>query len=133
MYKPDIGDPVEAARSRQAQYLLLVTVHEMASSETGESGLAGTPVRARIEAEPSLIAVEDGRKVWSARLADEQEGADVLPVDREILYTDTVLGALAERTAGSIALQCASAAGAGPAEIEGAPEAGDAAPETGAG
>jgi Zn-dependent protease with chaperone function len=129
MYKPDIGDPVEAARSRDAQYLLLVTVHQMESTKIGKSELAGTPVRAAIDAEPVLIVIADGSQLWQARFWEQQEGLDVLSVDPEILYTDASLGAVAERVAGKIAIGCATAAGAQPAGCEGpTEEAGSACP-----
>ncbi len=118
MYKPDIGDPVEAARSREAEYLLLVTVHGMSSTETGKAGLVGTPVRAAIEIEASLLSVDDSAALWQARIAEESEGHDILPVDSAILYTDTCLGGLADSVAGQVAVGCALAAGAKPAETD---------------
>lgn len=116
MYKPDIGDPLAAARSRDARYLLLVTVYEMASEATGEPQLGGTPVQATIDVEPAAMSCEDGARLWSARFSEEREGLDVLPVDPETLYTDTCLGALAEKVAGDIAVGCATAAGARPVD-----------------
>ena len=116
MYKPDIGDPVEAARSRQADYLLLVTVGEMSSTETGEADLAGTPVRAAVEVEVELLAVSDGSRLWAGRFREEGEGRDVLAVDAEILHADTCLGGLVEKVAAEIAYGCATAAGAEPAQ-----------------
>ncbi len=121
MYKPDIGDPLEAARSRDAEYLLLVTVHEMSNTETAPAGLAGTPVRAAIEIDAVLTRVEDRSQVWQEHVIDQREGLDVLPVDREILHTDTCLGALAEEVAGQVAIGCAVAVGARPAEAEPVP------------
>jgi len=148
MYKADIGDPVEAARSRNAKYLLLVTVEEMASVEPpspelrgpGEPGvepstsvrpgesvaisnlqspistLAGTPVKATVDVNARLLLVVDGSQVWEASFAEQREGTDVLPVDKEILYTDTCLGSLVDQVAGETAQACAIAAGAGPAK-----------------
>ncbi len=116
MYTPNIGDPVEAARSREARYLLLATVHRMESEETGPAELSGTPVRATVEVAACLIAVEDGSEIWAGRFAEEKDGRDVLPTDPETLYTDTCVGALAEAAAGEIAAACAKAIGAEPAE-----------------
>ncbi|UCC67051.1 MAG: M48 family metallopeptidase [Armatimonadota bacterium] len=116
MYKPDIGDPVEAARSRDAKYLLLVTVHEMETTQQGAAGLAGRPMRASIDVGARLVRVEDRSQLWEDHFAEVKEGRDVLPLDPAILYTDTCVGALAERAAGEIAIGCAKAAGAGPAE-----------------
>ncbi len=116
MYKPDIGDSVEAARSRDAKYLLLVTVHEMSNTETGPARLDGTPVRSTLEIEAELLNVEDRSQVWEGHFAEESEGRDVLPVDHEILYPDTCLGALVEGVVGRVAVGCARAAGAQPAE-----------------
>ena len=121
MYKPDIGDPTEAAHSRGARYLLLVTVHEMVSAAKGRAELRGAPVEARIDGAGRLISVPDGAQMWEARFAEEKEGWDVLAADREILYTDTCVGMLAEECAGEIALGCARAAGAREAE-EAAPQ-----------
>ena len=118
MYKPDIGDPVEAARSREADYLLLVTVGEMSSAETGAPELAGTPVRAAVEVEAEVLAVSDGSRLWAGRFREESEGRDVLAVDAEILHADTCLGALVEKAAAEIALGCATAAGAEPAQSD---------------
>ena len=118
MYKPDIGDPVEAARSREAEYLLLVTVYEMSSTETGKAGLGGTPVRAAIEIEASLLSVNGGAALWQTRIAEESEAHDILTVDSAILYTDTCLGGLADSVAGQVAVGCAVAAGAKPAETD---------------
>jgi hypothetical protein len=130
MYKQDIGDPLEAARSRDAEYLLLVTVHEVSSIETGQTELAGTPVRAAIDIEAALFSVNDGGQLWQTRIAEHAEGYDVLPVDPEILYTDTCLGALADTVAGQVALGCALAVGAEPAEAA-AEASGDAELDTG--
>ena len=117
MYKPDIGDPVEAARSRGARYLLLVTVAEMKSEATGCEGLGGTPVRAKLEATARVVEVGDGRQVGDEiRFSEEREGADVLAADPETLHTDTVIGGMAARAAGEIAVAAAKAAGAQPAE-----------------
>jgi hypothetical protein len=40
----------------------------------------------------------------------------VLPVDKEIIHTDTCLGSLVDQVAGEIAQACALAAGAEPAK-----------------
>jgi Zn-dependent protease with chaperone function len=116
MYKPDIGDPVEAARSRDAKYLLLVTVNEMSTAETGSAELRGTPVRSVVDVSARLISVADGVHAWEAGFSRQQECRDILTADREILYTDTCVGALAEQVAGELALAAAKAAGAKPAE-----------------
>jgi len=116
MYKPDIGDPVEAARSREADYLLLVTVSEMSSSDTGAADLTGTPVRAAVEVAAEVLAVSDGSRLWAGHVSEEGEGRDILAVDAEILHTDTCLGALVEKVAAEIAFGCATAAGAEPAQ-----------------
>ena len=116
MYKRDIGDPVEVARSRGARYVVLVTVHEMETTETGAEGLAGTPVRAAVDVAAALVGVEQGSVVWEGRFSEEMKGVDVVEADHEILYPDTCIGALASKVAGEIALGCAKAAGARPAE-----------------
>jgi hypothetical protein len=141
MYKTDIGDPVEAARSRNAKYLLLVTVNEMSSIEESrvesrESGevsnlesristashpsapgpLSGTPVKARVNVSARLLLVADGTQAWEGSFPQQSEGVDVLPVDGEILYPDTCLGSLVDQVAGEIAQACARAAGAEPAK-----------------
>jgi hypothetical protein len=147
MYKPEIGDPVEAARSRNAKYLLLVTVNEMSSVEesksrapsakaSGPAGVeesegsehegpggssssgrrSGTPVSARVDVVGRLVVVGDGSQVWEASLAEQGECRDVLPVHKEILYTDTCLGSLVDQVAGEIAQACAKSAGAEPAK-----------------
>lgn len=118
MYKPDIGDPVAAARSRGARYLLLVTVHAMSSRETGSATLAGTPTRASADLSASLVDVDSGAEVWQRRFSETREGVDVLPPDPVMLYTDTCVGALADHIAGEIAQGCALAAGAGPFPAE---------------
>jgi len=59
---------------------------------------------------------QDRSQLWENRFSDAKEGRDVLPPDPAILYTDTCVGALAEKAAGEIAIGCATAAGAGPAE-----------------
>jgi hypothetical protein len=112
MYKRDLGDPVKAARSRQAEYLLLATVHTMSTEDLGPAELSGTPVKAVVDLAAELVRVEDGVTVWEGCLAEEAEGRDLLPVDREVLYTDTLLGSLVERTAGKIAFESAQAVGA---------------------
>jgi hypothetical protein len=116
MYKPEIGDPVEAARSRNAKYLLLMTVKEMSSVDTGKAELAGTPVSASVDVVGRLVVVGDGSQVWEASLAEQGECRDVLPVHKEILYTDTCLGSLVDQVAGEIAQACAKSAGAEPAK-----------------
>jgi hypothetical protein len=112
MYKPDIGDAIQAAQSRQADYLLLVTVAEMSSTETGEAGLAGTPVRAAVAGNAKLVRVAGGETLWEAPFDEKAEGWDVLPLDSEMLYTDACVGRAAEKAAAEIALGCAEAAGA---------------------
>ncbi|NIQ98599.1 MAG: hypothetical protein GTN78_00130, partial [Gemmatimonadales bacterium] len=77
--------------------------------------LAGTPARASIAAEAELIGVADRSQIWEGSFSEVKEGRDVLPSDPEILYTDTCVGALAEKVAGEIAIACARAAGAQPA------------------
>jgi Zn-dependent protease with chaperone function len=155
MYKPDIGDPVEAARSRNAKYLLLVTVNEMSSVEesksrapsakaSGPAGveesegsehegpggssssgrLSGTPEKATVNVNARLLLVADGTQVWEGSYAEQREGTDVLPVDKEILNTDTCLGSLVDQVAGEIAQACAKSAGAGPAKPKPAKAAG---------
>ncbi|HUU53309.1 MAG TPA: M48 family metalloprotease [Armatimonadota bacterium] len=119
MYKPDIGDPVEAARSREADVLLLVTVSKMSSTDTGPADLSGTAVRGAVEVGAEVLDVADGSQVWGGHFREEGEGRDVLAVDAEILYTDTCLGALVEKVAAQIALGCAGAAGAEPAQSDG--------------
>jgi Zn-dependent protease with chaperone function len=126
MYKPDIGDPVEAARSRKAQYLLLVTVNQMSSAETGKGDLAGTPVSAALDISARLLLVGDGSQsvaqvpkpavVWEKTFSQQRDGSDVLPVDKETLYTDTCLGSMVDGIVAQIAHACAKAAGAGPAK-----------------
>ncbi len=115
MYKPDIGEPIEAARSRDAKYLLLVTVNEMSSAEAGATELRGTPMRSVVAISAKMLSVADGFSVWEGSFSHELESRDVLPVDAETLYTDTGIGALAEQVAGELALAAAKAAGAGPA------------------
>jgi Zn-dependent protease with chaperone function len=125
MYKPDIGDPVQAARSRGAQYLVLVTVRRMESVTTGPPKLSATPVKASIDVAARLVAVADGSPAWEGSFAREEEGRDILEADPEILYTDTCVGALAEEAAGEIAVGCAKAAGAKPAAPPQAGEEGE--------
>jgi Zn-dependent protease with chaperone function len=124
MYHRDLGDPLEAARSRDAEYLLLVTVHTMTSEARGPGDLTGTPTAASAELTARLLAVDDGSEVWSARVSGERERRDVLPVDQEILYPDTCLGSLVDDLAGQVAHGCATAAGAKPAQTEAAQEPG---------
>lgn len=112
MYKPDIGDPIEAARSRQADYLLLVTVDDMSSTQAGAADFTGTPVRAAMEVEAEVLAVSDGSSLWAARLSENGECRDALPLDDTILHPDTCLGALVEKVSADIAFGCATAAGA---------------------
>jgi hypothetical protein len=118
MYKPDIGDPVAAARSRSAAYLLLVTVSDISSVETGGADLQGTPVRATVDMTARLLSVADGAEVWAGSFAHEQEGRDLLRLDPETLFTDSCVGGLAEQAAAEIALGAAKAAGAKPAPPE---------------
>jgi len=119
MYKRDIGDPLELARSRGARYLVLVTVHEMQGTAAGRAQLAGRPVRARIDVAARLVDVEGKSGKWEGRFTHEKDGFDVLPDDPALLYPDTCIGALAEEVVGEIALGCAKAAGARPAEAKG--------------
>lgn len=114
MYKPDIGDPLAAARSRQARYLLLVTVKEMQSEVTGTGTPTGTPVKAVAGISAQLLDVDTGTEVWSGRFAQQAEGADLLPTDPDTLYTDTTVGTLAWKAAGEFALAAAKAVGAKP-------------------
>jgi Zn-dependent protease with chaperone function len=123
MYKPDIGDPVAAARSREAKYLLLVTVNEMQSSATGAEQLTGTPVKAKVGVAARLVEVASGKGVGSEiPFAKETCGTDVMPADPGTLYGDTTVGQLAESAAGALAVACAKAAGAKPAPPEPKPE-----------
>ncbi len=62
MYKKDIGDPLEATRSKKAAYLLLVTVKEMSSQRD----------EAHSKSEPITAALDDARAV-SRRL--ERKGS----------------------------------------------------------
>jgi len=124
MYKRGLGNPVKAAQSRDAEYVLLVTVYEMSSEELGPTDLSGTPVRATVDLAAQFVRVKDGETVWEDRVVDEAEGRDVLPVDQQILYTDTMLGDMVVRTAGKIAFACARAAGA--KDSESTPEDGQA-------
>jgi len=112
MYKRDIGDPAATAASKGARYLLLVTVHAMESVPTGAAELTGTPVRARVEVSAQQLDLESGSTALELCLTEEGEGRDVLPVDPEILYRDTVLGGIVERIAGDIAIGCAKVASA---------------------
>jgi Zn-dependent protease with chaperone function len=116
MYKPDIGDPVEMARSRGARYLVLVTVHKMETAQTAGEQPGGTPVRALVDVAAALVDVEQGSVLWEGRFSEEKQGVDVLEADREILYPDTCVGALVSEAASEIALGCAKAAGAKLAE-----------------
>jgi len=121
MYRPDIGDPVAAARSRQASYLLLVTVNEMKSDAKGTEGPAGTPVQARVEVGAKLVEVATGEQIGGEpRFADGKQGVDVLPADPDALYADTAVGELADAAAGRIAVACARSLGAKPAPPEAA-------------
>ena len=124
MYKPDIGDPIEAARSRQADYLLLVTVGDMSNTEAGAADFTGSPVQAAVAVEAEVLAVSDGSRLWTARLSENAAGRDALPVDDTILHPDTCLGALVEKVAAEIAFGCAAAAGAtsGPIDEDAAPK-----------
>ena len=112
MYKRDIGDPAATAASKGARYLLLVTVQAMESVPTGAAELTGTPVRARVEVSAQQLDLESGSTALELCLTEEGEGRDVLPVDPEILYRDTVLGGIVERIAGDIAIGCGKVASA---------------------
>jgi hypothetical protein len=114
MYKPDIGDPVEAARSRKARYLLLVTVTQMRSEVTGPAKLAGTPVKASLEVSARLVNVDTGAEVWRRPTEVKAEGLDALPLDPGYLYPDSAIGGLAWKAAGEYAVQAAKSAGAKP-------------------
>jgi len=112
MYKPDIGDPIAAARSRNAKYLLLVTVKEMQSEVTAAAKPTGTPVKAVVELTARLVNVTTGAETWTGKFAQKAEGTDVLPTDPETLYLDTTVGGLAWKAAGEFAVAAAKAAGA---------------------
>jgi len=117
MYKPEIGDPVEAARSRGATHLLLVTVRKMSSTSTAPEGLAGTPVEAAVDVTAKLVDVTTGEQAGDGvRFSKKRTGRDVLPADPDVLYTDTAIGHLADKAAETIALACAKALGAEPAK-----------------
>ena len=119
MYKPDIGDPVAAARSRDARYLLLITVSEMQTSSTGAERLAGTPVQAKANLAARLVDVATGDQVGpEITFAKEKAGVDILPVDPDVLFTDTAIGGLADRAAAKVAAAAAKATGAKPAPQE---------------
>ncbi len=133
MYKSDIGDPVEAARSRNAKYLLLIIVTEMSSVDVGKerapaqdhtstpkepSTIAGTPVNANVKLLGRLLLVADGSVVWEQSFSQQRNCADILPIDNEILYTDTCLGSMVDDIAGQIGQACAKAAGAEPAKTK---------------
>jgi len=122
MYKPDIGDPVEAARSRQARYLLLVTVQHMSSRSDGQAKQSGQPVVAELDASARFLDVATGKEVWSAPLKGSVSGVDVLPIDPETLFPDTTVGAIAWRTAGDMAVGFAKHVGAKP-EVPKPPDA----------
>lgn len=123
MFKLDIGDPVAAARSRNARYLLLVTVHELRSESTGPEQLAGTPVLGKISVTGRLTEVSSGSQIGTdVRFSRESAGLDLLPADPDVLYTDNVVGRLADQAAATIALEGAKAAGARPAPPEKSPE-----------
>lgn len=115
MYKPDIGDPLAAARSREAKYLLLVTVNELSTSEAGVADLRGIPMHSVVNVSAKMLAVAEGTLVWEGSFSHTLDSRDLLTYDAEILYTDTGVGALAAKTASEIAFAAAKAAGAGPA------------------
>ncbi len=129
MYKPDIGDPVEAARSRQARYLILVTVGKMNSAskpvaKAEKAGAApaktdavftGMPVEAEVVMTAKVVDVTTGASVWSGEFNKQKSGTDMLPGDPEIVYTDTTMGGLVWEAAGQFATKAARAAGAVPA------------------
>jgi len=110
MYKPDIGDPIAAARSRNAKYLLLVTVKEMQSEVTAAARPTGTPVKAAVDLTGRVVNVTTGADAWTGEFAQKAEGADVLPSDPETLYLDTTVGNLAWKAAGEFARAAAKAA-----------------------
>ena len=121
MYKPDVGDPVAAARSRDARYLLMVTARDMQSSPTGPQQLVGTPVKAKVSTSAKLIDVSTGSQIGpEVQFSKESAGTDVLPVDPDVLYTDTLVGGLADKAAAKTAVACAKAGGAKPAPPESA-------------
>lgn len=128
MYKPDIGDPVAAARSRQAHYLILVTVRGMHSASKpvsqpakdaapakAEAAFLGVPVEAEVALSAKLVDVTTGASVWSGEFDEQASGTDILPGDPEIVYTDTTMGSIAWEAAGQFAIASAKAAGAHPA------------------
>jgi Zn-dependent protease with chaperone function len=129
MYKPNIGDPVVAARSRQARYLILVTVQQMSSASRAapppaeaeaapakaDTALAGTPVEAEVAMTAKLVDVTSGTPVWSGEFHEQLSGTDILPGDPEVIYTDTTMGSTAWEAAGQFAIASAKAAGAVPA------------------
>ncbi len=103
MYKPDIGDPVAAAHSRHARYLLLVTVQEMASKSDGPAKPLGQPVKATLKATARVLEVSTSDQIWSTSLQGAADGVDLLPTDPATLYTDTTLGGLVWQQAGEMA------------------------------
>jgi hypothetical protein len=62
------------------------------------------------------MSLSDGSAQFADALAQERDGRDVLPVEKEVLYPDTCLGEIVDDMAGEIAQACALAAGAGPAK-----------------
>jgi Zn-dependent protease with chaperone function len=128
MYKPDIGDPVAAARSRQARYLILVTVRKMHSASKpvpepakgaapaqADAALLGVPVEAEVALTAKLVDVSTGAPLWSGEFGEQASGTDMLPGDPEIVYTDTTMGGAVWEAAGQFAVASAKAAGALPA------------------
>ena len=123
MYKPDIGDPVAAARSRGARYLLLVTIEKMQSESAGPEGPTGTPVKAKVALTAKLLDVPSGNQIGrETTFSREKAGTDVLPADPEALYRDTALGDLSDRAAARISIAAAKAAGAKPASPKPTPD-----------
>jgi len=119
MYKPDIGDPVAAARSRDARYLLLISIRDMQSASGGAESLTGTPVRAKIDLTARLVDVKSGGDAApETTCSKERKAVDVLPADPNELYTDSAVGSLSDRAAGKIAVAAAKALGAKPAPLE---------------
>jgi Zn-dependent protease with chaperone function len=125
MYKPDIGDPIAAARSREARYFLLISVRDMQSVSEGAESMTGTPVRANIDLTARLVDVKDGQDAAPpVTVSKEKKAVDVLPVDPNELHTDSAVGSLSERAAGKIAVAAAKALGAKPAPPDQKPSAG---------
>ncbi|MGD0110921.1 MAG: M48 family metalloprotease [Armatimonadota bacterium] len=119
MYKPDIGDPVAAARSRNARYLLLISVRDMQSASDGAEAPTGTPVRAKIDLTARLVDVAcGGDAAPGTTVCREKKAIDVLLPDPDELYTDSAVGSLSDRAARKIAVAAAKGLGAKPAPPE---------------